>query len=191
MLKTFSGRQASQNEWELQSFIALLKERGVRSYLEVGSREGDTFYDVVSSLPEGSSALAIDLPGGMWGKSTTGKQLEKAAVALRAKGYTVVTVLRDSTDPNVVASAQTCGPFGAALIDGDHRYEGAKQDWLNYGPLARIVGFHDIVGHGQAEKVHGNPVEVPRLWAEIKASGAETVEFVAPGSKMGIGVVLR
>lgn len=190
MLKTFSGRQASQNEFELRGFIDLLRERGVTSYLEIGSREGDTFYDVVSSLPKGSRAVAVDLPGGMWGKSTTGKQLMKAIAELARRGYKVAYMLGDSTSARMVASVRAMQPFDAVLIDGDHRYEGAKTDWLNYGPMADIVAFHDIVGHGQAEKVHGNVVEVPRLWAEIKEQ-ERTVEFIAPDSKMGIGCVLR
>lgn len=190
MLKTFSGRRPSQIEFELCGLIALFKAEGVRSYLEVGAREGDTFYDVVSSLPAGSSALAVDLPGGMWGKSTTGKQLERAAAALRAKGYTVGVILGDSTSVNVIALIRTCGPFDAALIDGDHRYAGALADWQNYGPMARIVAFQDIVGTGQREKVHGNEVEVPRLWAEIKSTGAKCIEFIGQGSAMGIGAVI-
>ncbi|MDP9991970.1 hypothetical protein J2W28_000998 [Variovorax boronicumulans] len=188
MLTTFSGRKASQNENELSGLIHMFKVEQVRSYLEIGAREGDTFYDIVSSLPVGSSALAVDLPGGMWGKSTTGRKLERAAAALRAKGYTVGVVLGDSTADKVIAAVRTCGPFEAALIDGDHRYAGAKADWENYGPMARLVAFHDIVGQGQREKVHGNEVEVPRLWSEIKATGAHWVEFVDEGSLMGIGV---
>jgi len=88
-----------------------------------------------------------------------------------------------------VAIAQD-GPFDALLIDGDHTYEGVKADWENYGHLAKLVAFHDIVGHDQSERVTGRRVEVPRLWAEIKAAGAETVEFVAPESSMGIGVAI-
>ena len=80
--------------------------------------------------------------------------------------------------------------YDAALLDGDHTYAGVSKDWQLYRNIAPIIAFHDIVGTGQAEKVHGNPVEVPRLWAEVKDSGVETVEFVSEGSKMGIGVVL-
>ena len=190
MLITFSGRRPSQIEAELCGLLALLKAEGVRSYLEIGAREGDTFYDVVSSLPRGSRAVAVDLPGGMWGKRTTGAQLQRACDALRAKGYEVSMLLGDSTAAHTVSDIWRMGPFDAVLIDGDHRYAGALADWKNYGPLGRMVAFHDIVGQGQREKVHGHEVEVPRLWAEIREAGARCVEFIAPGSAMGIGVVV-
>lgn len=190
-MKTRSGRSPSQDELELRSLIALMHQRGVRSYLEVGARHGDTFFEVMTSLPKGSFGLAMDLPGGLWGTSKSVASLKDAAKELRRIGYDVVLSLGDSKLEASIDTAMAFGHYDAVLIDGDHLYEGAKADWLNYGPLGKMVAFHDIVGDGQAENVHGNPVEVPRLWAEIKASGVETVEFVAPGSKMGIGVVCK
>ena len=186
MLKTFSGRNASQNEYELRSFIKLMQDRGVTSYLEVGARHGDTFHEVMSSLPVGSMGVAVDLPGGMWGKRKTEVSLQAVAADLRKKGYLIQVILGDSTSPAIVNAVFDAAPYGCALIDGDHRYDGAKQGWINYGCMAPMVAFHDIVGHGQAEKVHGNPVEVPRLWDEIKHE--DCIEFVDQGSAMGIGV---
>lgn len=151
MLKTFSGRNASQNEFELRGFIQLLQDRGVTRYLEVGARHGDTFHEVMTSLPAGSVGVAVDLPGGLWGKKTTGKSLQEAADDLRIKGYEIHVLLGDSTHSAVIERVAALGRFDAALIDGDHRYEGAKADWFNYGPLAELVAFHDIVGEGQAD----------------------------------------
>jgi hypothetical protein len=189
VLTTFSGRRASQDENELQGFIDLLQLHQVTRYLEIGARHGDTFHSVMTSLPEGSYGLAIDLPGGMWGKATTASSLQAAAADLRAKGYIIDVILGDSTSAEVVTSAKLKAPYGAALIDGDHRYRGVKQDWINYGSMAPLIAFHDIVGVGESERVHGNPVEVPRLWDEIKAECEGCIEFVSPGSRMGIGVV--
>jgi hypothetical protein len=188
VLKTFSGRPASQNEFELRSFISLLNQHGVKRYLEVGSRHGDTFHEVMTNLPAGSYGCAVDLPGGLWGKKKTEETLQAVAEDLRARGYVIDVVLGNSTHKDVIERIRGLGRFDAALIDGDHTYKGAKQDWENYAPMAKLVAFHDIVGQGMREKVHGNPVEVPRLWAEIAATNAGCVEFVDSGSKMGIGV---
>ena len=188
MLKTFSGRPASQNEFELRSFINLLNQHGVKRYLEVGSRHGDTFHEVMTNLPAGSYGCAVDLPGGLWGKKKTEETLQAVAEDLRARGYVIDVVLGNSTHADVIERIRGLGKFDAALIDGDHTYKGAKQDWENYAPMAKLVAFHDIVGQGLREKVHGNPVEVPRLWAEIATTNAGCVEFVDSGSKMGIGV---
>lgn len=188
MLKTFSGRRASQNEIELRSFITYLNDHAVKSYLEIGARHADTFHEIMINLPKGSTGVAVDLPGGMWGKKSSVNSLIAAAKDLRRRGYKIHVILGDSTDPEIMDKVDALAPYDAILIDGDHRYDGAKQDWVNYGPLSNIVAFHDIVGEGQVEKVHNNPVEVPRLWSEIKQLYPGCTEFVDDGSTMGIGV---
>lgn len=188
MLKTFSGRNPSQDEGELRGFISLLKEEGVTRYLEIGSRHGDTFHEVMMNLPAGSVGVAVDLPGGLWGKAGSVKSLRAAAEDLRRRGYVVHVILGDSAAAPIISAVSDLGPFDAILIDGDHRYDGVKADWDNYRDLGRLIAFHDIVGEGQCEKLHNNPVEVPRLWREITAAHELTIEFISPESKMGIGV---
>lgn len=188
MLKTLSGRNPSQNEFELRSFIEYLQAAKVTRYLEVGARHGDTFYDIMCSLPVGSYGLAVDLPGGLWGKKSSVDSLHTAAAALRAKGYKIDVIIGDSTAPKIIQRVKEKGMFDAVLIDGDHSYKGVKKDWQNYNKLAPLVAFHDIVGEGQIEKVYGNPVEVPKFWAELKEKVENTVEFIDEGSLMGIGI---
>lgn len=190
MLTTFSGRRASQDEGELTAFCDYLRAAGVKAYAEIGAREGDTFHHVVTALGEGSRGVAVDLPGGLWGKSTTGLQLSAAVDDLSDWAHNVRMILGDSTGPTTIHAVRSYGPYDAILIDGDHTYEGVKADWEAYRDLAPIIAFHDIVGEGQFERVTRRGVEVPKLWAEIKASGANVVEFVSPGSAMGIGVWL-
>lgn len=188
MLKTFSGRRPSQDEFEIGAFVKLLQDRGATRYLEVGSRHGDTFYEVMSSLPPGSYGVAVDLPGGLWGTDKSRKHLEKVIRDLKQRGYKASAIFGDSQTEATRKLIVGRGPFDAILIDGDHTLAGVTRDWNLYGKLAPIVAFHDIVGTGQAEKVNGNPVEVPILWDSLKREH-ETLEFVAEGSAMGIGVV--
>lgn len=197
MLKTRSGRRASQRADELLPFIDLLKDSGVRSYLEIGARHGDTFYQVMKSLPSGSLGIAVDLPGGAWGVESSRYALDEAAEELRDMGYRIATVYGDSTTDFVKESVfealnwyEPHGAIHAVLIDGDHRYEGVSADWRIWGGMAPIVAFHDIAGEGQIQPTTKDVVEVPRLWSELKAQFS-TKEFVGQGSAMGIGVVLR
>jgi len=189
MLQTFSGRQPSQDEAELTGFLRLLQDRGVRNYLEVGARHGDTAHYIGLGLPAGSKIVAVDLPGALWGTDKSRSHLERAVADLKRQGYKASCLFGDSQTEATKRLIVGRGPYDAALLDGDHTYAGVSKDWQLYRNIAPIIAFHDIVGTGQAEKVHGNPVEVPRLWAEIKDSGLETVEFITPGSLMGIGVV--
>ena len=84
MLTTFSGRKASQDPDELAAFIALLVDRRVTRYLEIGARHGDTFHTIVLALPEGSYGLALDLPGGLWGPASPGRHLVRAVMTCMA-----------------------------------------------------------------------------------------------------------
>lgn len=189
-MKTFSGRNASQDEQELKSFIDLLRQNNVRKYLEIGARHGDTFHEVMINLPVGSLGVAVDFPGALWGTTKSLYSLDKVCVDLIGRGYRILKVLGDSTHQENIRKIHSFGPFDAALIDGDHTYKGVKQDWENYSPIADMVALHDIAGYGQCEKVNNSPVEVPIFWEELKPTLKRYVEFVSPGSRMGIGVCL-
>lgn len=184
---TRSGREASQQPLELERFVDILVEKRVASYLEIGARHGDTFYEIVRSLPKDSLCVAVDLPNGPWGSNWSEDCLRGCIGDLRQEGYNAHVVFGDSSQ--VVDQVKALGVFDAVLIDGDHRYEGVKADYENYGD-ARIVAFHDIAGDGLA--LGGMPVEVPRFWREIKVSRRHE-EIIAPSDDrpMGIGVLYK
>jgi hypothetical protein len=185
---TRSGKGSGQLEYELNKFLEFIKEANVKSYLEVGAKYGDTFTDVMLTMPKGSLGVVVDLPGATWGGKESKEYLEEACKELMEKGYKIVCIFGDSTDERIVEKVKALGPFDACLIDGDHRYKGVKKDFENYGGLCKNVAFHDITGSGQRH-AQGVNVEVPKLWAEIK--GTNYKEFIEPGSKMGIGVIFE
>jgi hypothetical protein len=188
VLTTFSGRPPSQDEGELSGFIGLLQSEGVKRYCEIGARHGDTFHEVMLSLPVGSRGVAVDLPGGLWGTHRSRTCLERVVADLNGRGYRCSTIFGDSHTEATRKLVAGRGPYDAILIDGDHTLDGVTRDWLLYKDLAPLVAFHDIVGTGCAEKRHGKLVEVPMLWASLRERH-EAREFVSDGSRMGIGAL--
>src|ERR1700721_2160338 len=47
---------------ELKAFVNLAVELDVRRYLEIGSRNGDSFFAVMANLRPGAFGMSIDLP---------------------------------------------------------------------------------------------------------------------------------
>lgn len=76
------------------------------------------------------------------------------------------------------------------FIDGDHSYEGVKQDFEIYAPFVRpggIIAFHDI---NDTERHRERNVYVGKFWNEIKDK-YEHYEFNANEDWAGIGVIVK
>jgi predicted O-methyltransferase YrrM len=178
--KTFSGLPAVQVESELRALISLIKEKGVKSYLEVGVGRGDTFHEIVSALPKGSLAVVVDLPASKWGFKDSKPYLEKAIEDLIRKGYDVRVFLGKSGDIGIINQVASLAPFDLVFIDADHTYKGVKADFKNYSTMGNIVALHDI-----AEISH--ECEVHRFWDDIKTKN--DLELVERPGSYGIGVI--
>ena len=188
---TFSGEKAVQLDAEFRPFLELIKEFAVSSYLEIGTARGDTFHEIVSQMPNGSKAVAVDYPENGWGLSGSQHQLREVSKDLKKKGYEINLIWGDSRHGGVIKNAQKHAPYDLVFIDGDHTYEGVKADWENYGHLGRIVAFHDIADPGLPNN-KGEVIEVKKFWDEIKGDYRH-VEFIDENAMypMGIGVLYR
>ena len=159
-----------------------------QSILEIGSRYGDVLR-LMSRQMKSGRVVAVDLPNIFpWGEDSEA-DLKANVEEMRKEGFDVHLFLADSTAPETVADVHDLGPFDLVFIDGDHRYEGVRLDWLNYGPLGRTVVFHDIVKPKPNER---QELGVWKLWQEITAADPVPYKFlpiVGENSKMGLGVV--
>lgn len=184
--------EAAQDPVEIAALCALLKVEGVRSYLEIGSKYGGSLWRVGSALAPGARIVSIDMPGGSkaWKESQT--SLRACHGALARQGHEMAGLWGDSGDPEIIAQARALGPYDAILIDADHRLPGVTRDFANYGPMGRIIAFHDIAWRRAPDWV-GVRIDVPEFWASIKGDYARTEEFKScpTGKNNGIGVLWR
>ena len=172
----------SQNEFEIAGFLRLIK--GAGSFLEIGSRYGETLMRVAEVLKPGATIISIELPDAGWGRSDSQPVLEKNIDILRERGFNAHVFFVDSHEQISVEIAKENGPYDAMFIDGDHSYGGALQDWQKYGSLAKIVGFHDVASKWG----------IGTLWPIISESQRYTEivdKTIQPDRRMGIGVIYR
>lgn len=133
-----------------------------------------TLYELALELPEGTDLLEI---GVRQYQST--RALISALVDKKSGTLTSIDVvdypsrLKEGQDRHrfILADSHADSThdlvsdrkYGLLLIDGDHRYEGARKDWELYYDLVSPGGyiiFHDVLNEDCG---------VPKLWEEVKA----------------------
>ncbi len=182
-----------QNLSEWSNFVELLRNEGVRSYLEIGSKHGGSMWRMGSRLKKGSRLVSVDLPHGDQSFKENLPNLQACIERLKKEGYDAHLIVADSTDPETVEKVRALGPFDACFIDANHTLPYVTKDWENYGPMCRIVAFHDIGFFRQGGQAPGPgkmPIHVPGFWKEIK-NGYKFVEFKHDKQDNGIGVLWR
>ena len=176
--------KALQAEAEIEAFCDLLAREGVRSYLEIGSKFGGSLWRVAHALPKGSRIVSLD-------QNVNGPELQECINELNGAGYDAWLIPLLSTSPEAVHRAKELGPYDALFIDGDHKPPGVWNDWNKFGPMARIVAFHDI-GWKRAPEWVGKRIDVPGIWDQIKQGHKyEEIKLCPTGKNNGIGVLWR
>ena len=197
-LKSYSGRgfyssiRATQSEMEFKELAKIVQKRSPRVVLEIGSYKGGTLFMWCRSNPSIEVAISLDLPDGKFGGGyeRRRKKLYKEFIWDR-RGAKMFLVRDDSHKPETLATVRNTlagRSIDFLFIDGDHSYEGVRQDFEMYWPLVvegGIVAFHDIITEGKGH-------EVWRFWNELKG-GFNSREIIENPTrkKFGIGVIYK
>lgn len=113
-------------------------------------------------MPIGSKIVAVDLPTG-----DTKDSLVACVDELRGMGYNATLVFGDSTKEDVISTVRQLAPFDACLIDANHTLPYVELDYLHYGPLAKVIAFHDI-NHTRKVTPGRMPIEIAPFWKKVK-----------------------
>ena len=118
---------------------------GVRRYLEVGCREGDSLRQIVANSPVLERIVVCDMWGPMYGGTGRGGH-DHIDAMLNGLGYTGERLFLDGDSKELVPTLRE--QFDLVLVDGDHSPAGALADLTNCWPLVESGGqlvFHDII----------------------------------------------
>lgn len=174
---------------EILSLARFLKQMDLRNMLEIGTESGGTFY-LWCRLIAGVK-ISLDWPQGFSGSGRNRDESVLAARNQRMRSWApnVHLISENSHAPGArekVAEVLAGQSIDFLFLDGDHSYEGVKQDFETYRAFVRKDGwivFHDI---NDSEYHRARGCEVARLWTEIEG---QKREFNAGLEWGGIGLL--
>lgn len=154
---------------------------------EIGTRDGGNSFLFMHAIPSLRHYLGMDLQV---------RNRAKLRYLVR-EGLHADFMDADSHDSLTVAKVErwlSGRRFDFLFIDGDHRYEGVRRDFLDYRRFVRphgLIVFHDI-SHGNVLAEEDRGVQpwaggVPRFWNEIRGQ-YDHAEFVEDRHQHGFGI---
>ena len=125
-----------QDYKELEYVFNLIK--GCKSYLEVGTAEGNGLYVLSNALADNSCIRVVD-----FGEKHTKAARDEATGTLQTSNY--FECLDNSHSKKAMNFALADSNYEVVFIDAGHSYEDVIADSAVYAPLAtKYVIFHDI-----------------------------------------------
>lgn len=178
---------------EIIPFMEYLdKEIQPKNLLEIGLCQGATFFIWTNIARGGGIKLGIDLPNGPWGAHhiRSDKEMEANKHLFQTFAPRSYVLFEDSkSDKTIEWVANKLGDnlLDFIFIDGDHSYEGVKQDYYNYLPFVRkggLIAFHDI--KNTKRHIEGG-CTVHKFWQELQGDKKEFIDDSYDWG--GIGVI--
>lgn len=142
------------SEWDefiSKTFIPLRPTR----ILEIGSFYGATLWNMIVNAPEHTHVVSVDLP--IPPSDARYEEMLSSRDKWPMWSPHLHTITADSHDLFTLRRVKRiCPEYDVLFIDGDHSYNGVKQDWEMYSPLVRrrgIIAFHDHLFYNSVNKL--------------------------------------
>jgi predicted O-methyltransferase YrrM len=155
-----------------------------RSYLEIGTRDGDSLRIVLEHAHTLELVCCADTWGGEWGGTGRGGHDHIDAMLASMLFVGEVRYLDGDSKQTIPTLTET---FDLILVDGDHSEEGGRADLENVWPLCAPGGcivFHDIT--------HPAHLYLGRVFDEWVFSHADDISLAHTITEgHGVGFILR
>lgn len=183
----------AQLRTEITPLLTYIKGKNIRNVLEIGSANGGTLFMIAKTVRLNAHLISLDFGYTKFaGLMLLAKRFLFSSFLL---GGDVTLINADShklsTLETVLEKAMetTDDYIDLLFIDGDHTYEGVKQDFEMYNPLVKeggLIVFHDI--WNTPTTTNG----VKQFWNEIKTR-YEHFEIIDDLKKevYGIGILVN
>jgi glycosyltransferase involved in cell wall biosynthesis/cephalosporin hydroxylase len=177
---------AGQKTSEIVEFARFARDLAPKVFCEIGTMCGGTHLFMTQALPTVNASIAIDLLIQNKGQLRLLARAGLDSYFVQGPSAAGKTVAR-------VVSILSGREIDLLFIDGDHRYEGVRADFLIYRRFVRdggVVAFHDICEDYRARygrETGQDAGGVPALWRRLR-SHYEHREFVESPDQDGFGI---
>ncbi len=186
--KEFELVEPWQEKDEIVEVLRIIEKNPPKNVMEIGTANGGTLFLLTRMAAPDAHILSVDLPGGKFGGGYPDWK-EPVYRSFAKKNQTVNLIRANSHDKETFAKVSgylKSKKVDFMFIDGDHTYDGVKEDFNTYKEFLAdnaLVMFHDIAPHP-------NPIYgVDKFWKEIKQQ-FESKEFVKDWYEGGRGLGL-
>lgn len=176
-----------QNKEELFILLGLLDFLKPKRVMEIGTSEGGTLFLLSKIVDSDGLIISLDLPNGEGGGEFYPQWKEKFYKTFASKNQQLFLLRENSHEKSTFEKiSKIIGKekLDFLLIDGDHSYEGVKDDFSQYLTLVKkdgLIAFHDI-NEGIDEKV-----QVKKFWNQIKLDNF-SAEIIDEFDDIGYGI---
>jgi len=179
---------------EFQAFTEYVAKTKPKVVVEIGTKKGGSLF-MWARYFKPKHLISIDLPGGIHGGGYPKQKQPFYNYFLNDERDSKISLIQG--DSHAMETLEKLKhllqgeKIDFLFIDGDHRYEGVKQDFEMYKSLVRsggLIGFHDIIA---SDYHHDMKCFVDVLWEELILEYEHKAFIQDPSQhKYGLGIVV-